>query len=95
CQFINNGGENANFGGAVRVNSHVNFTGCNFTANNALNISTFGDLNGFGGALYINFSDIVIKDYGEKCVGLESTVCGIFNENEVKIFRQGAVDIQL
>lgn len=40
-------------------------------------------------------ADIVIKDYGEKCAGLESTVCGIFNENEVKIFRQGAVDIQL
>ena len=38
--------------------------------------------------------DLVIKDYGYECQGLESTVCGVFNE-EVKIFRQGAINISL
>lgn len=39
-------------------------------------------------------ADLIIKDYGEKCEGLESTVCGIFNE-DLKIFRQGAINIEL
>lgn len=38
--------------------------------------------------------DLVIKDYGYECKGLESTVCGVFDE-EIKIFRQGAVNISL
>ena len=38
--------------------------------------------------------DLVIKDYGYECQGLESTVCGIFDE-EIKIFRQGAINILL
>lgn len=36
--------------------------------------------------------DIVIEDYGYKCQGLESTVCGVFDD-EIKIFRQGAIKI--
>lgn len=38
--------------------------------------------------------DLVVKDYGEKCEGLESTVCGVFTD-DLKIFRQGAIDIKL
>ena len=38
--------------------------------------------------------DIVIKDYGFECKGLESTVCGVF-EDEIKIFRQGQINISL
>jgi len=38
--------------------------------------------------------DLVIKDYGYECKGLESSVCGVFDE-EIKIFRQGAVNISL
>lgn len=38
--------------------------------------------------------DLVIEDYGYECKGLESTVCGVFGE-EVKIFRQGAINISL
>ena len=36
--------------------------------------------------------DMVIKDYGYKCKGLESTVVGVIND-EIKIFRQGAVRV--
>lgn len=36
--------------------------------------------------------DLVIKDYGHTCAGLESTVAGIFGD-DVKIFRQGAVNV--
>ena len=39
-------------------------------------------------------SDIVIEDYGCKCKGLESTVCGVFGD-DVKIFRQGEIYISL
>ena len=39
-----------------------------------------------------NLADLVIEDYGYTCKGLESTVCGVFND-EIKIFRQGAVEI--
>lgn len=37
--------------------------------------------------------DLVINDHGETCKGLESTVCGVFDEN-IKIFRQGAINIE-
>lgn len=37
--------------------------------------------------------DLVIKDYGHTCAGLESTVAGVFGE-DVKIFRQGAVNVE-
>lgn len=39
-------------------------------------------------------SDIVIKDYGYECKGLESTVCGVFGD-DLKIFRQGEIYISL
>lgn len=39
-----------------------------------------------------NLADLVIEDYGYKCQGLESTVCGVFGD-EIKIFRQGAIKI--
>ena len=39
-------------------------------------------------------SDIVIEDYGCKCKGLESTVCGVFGD-DLKIFRQGEIYISL
>lgn len=39
-------------------------------------------------------ADFIIPDYGHICKGLESTVCGVLN-NELKIFRQGAVTIDL
>ena len=39
-----------------------------------------------------DLADIVIPDYGYKAEGLESTVVGIFDD-EVKIFRQGAIHI--
>ncbi len=38
-------------------------------------------------------ADLIIDDYGETCKGLESTVCGIFND-EIKIFRQGAITLE-
>ena len=38
--------------------------------------------------------DLIVKDYGYECKGLESTVCGVFDD-EVKIFRQGAINISL
>lgn len=37
-------------------------------------------------------ADLIIKDYGHTCKGLESTVCG-FDGNEIKVFRQGAITI--
>ncbi len=37
--------------------------------------------------------DLVVKDDGYVCKGLESTVCGVFGD-DVKIFRQGAVFIE-
>lgn len=39
-------------------------------------------------------ADLIIKDYGHCCKGLESTVAGIF-DNNLKIFRQGAITIEL
>lgn len=39
-------------------------------------------------------ADLVIEDYGSPAKGLESTVCGVFG-NELKIFRQGEVNISL
>lgn len=39
-----------------------------------------------------NLADLVIEDYGHICKGLESTVCGVFDD-EIKIFRQGAVTL--
>ena len=39
-----------------------------------------------------DLADIVIPDYGHICKGLESTVCGVF-DNEIRIFRQGAITI--
>ncbi|MCI1273715.1 MAG: threonylcarbamoyl-AMP synthase [Clostridiaceae bacterium] len=40
-----------------------------------------------------NLADLVIEDYGETCDGLESTVCGVFDDENVKIFRQGAIKL--
>lgn len=39
-------------------------------------------------------ADLIIKDYDYKCKGLESTVCGVLGD-EVKIFRQGVINISL
>lgn len=39
-------------------------------------------------------ADLIIPDYGHICKGLESTVCGVFGE-ELKIFRQGAITVEL
>ena len=39
-------------------------------------------------------ADLVIEDYGYYCKGLESTVVGVFND-DMKIFRQGAIKIEL
>lgn len=39
-------------------------------------------------------ADLVIEDYGCKCKGMESTVCGVFGD-DLKIFRQGAINISL
>ena len=39
-------------------------------------------------------ADLVIEDYGCFCKGLESTVVGVFGD-EMKIFRQGAIKIEL
>ena len=38
-------------------------------------------------------TDIIIPDFGYSCKGLESTVVGVFND-ELKIFRQGAIQIK-
>ena len=38
-------------------------------------------------------ADLVIDDYGCFCKGLESTVVGVFDD-DVKVFRQGAVNIE-
>jgi L-threonylcarbamoyladenylate synthase len=37
-------------------------------------------------------ADIIIPDFGHNCKGLESTVVGVMN-NEIKIFRQGAITL--
>lgn len=39
-------------------------------------------------------ADLIIDDYGCFCKGLESTVVGVFDE-DMKIFRQGAIQIEL
>ena len=39
-----------------------------------------------------DLTDFVIPDYGYKCKGLESTVVGVMN-NELRIFRQGAINL--
>lgn len=39
-------------------------------------------------------ADMVIEDYGCFCKGLESTVVGVFGD-EMKIFRQGAIQIEI
>lgn len=41
-----------------------------------------------------DLADLIIEDYGYKCKGLESTVCGVF-EDDLKIFRQGEINISL
>lgn len=41
-----------------------------------------------------DLADLVIPDYGYFAKGLESTVAGVFGD-EVKIFRQGAIDLDL
>ncbi len=40
-------------------------------------------------------ADLVIEDYGYKCAGLESTVVGVMDDENFKIFRQGAVRIEI
>lgn len=39
-------------------------------------------------------ADLIIEDYGYCAKGLESTVAGVMNE-ELRIFRQGAISIQM
>lgn len=39
-------------------------------------------------------ADLIIEDYGYQAKGLESTVVGVMN-NELRIFRQGAITIDL
>lgn len=39
--------------------------------------------------------DMIIEDYGCFCKGLESTVVGVFDDDEMKVFRQGAIKIEL
>lgn len=39
-------------------------------------------------------ADLIIEDYGHTCKGLESTVSGIFDD-DIKIFRQGAVNLDI
>lgn len=39
-------------------------------------------------------ADLVIEDYGCFCKGLESTVVGVFDD-DMKIFRQGAIKIEM
>ena len=39
-------------------------------------------------------ADLIIPDFGHTCKGLESTVVGVF-ENDLKIFRQGAITIDV
>ena len=36
-------------------------------------------------------ADLVIEDYGCTCKGLESTVVGILDDENYKIFRQGSL----
>ncbi|MBQ8459414.1 threonylcarbamoyl-AMP synthase [bacterium] len=39
-------------------------------------------------------ADLIIEDYGYNAKGLESTVIGVMN-NELRIFRQGAIEIEI
>ena len=39
-------------------------------------------------------ADLIIPDFGHTCKGLESAVVGVFG-NELKIFRQGAITIEI
>ena len=39
-------------------------------------------------------ADLIIEDYGHTCKGLESTVAGVFGD-DIKIFRQGAVRLEI
>ena len=41
-----------------------------------------------------DLADLVIPDYGYFAKGLESTVAGVFGD-EIKVFRQGAIHIEL
>jgi len=41
-----------------------------------------------------NLADLIIEDYGFCAKGLESTVVGVMN-NELRIFRQGAIQIEI
>lgn len=36
-------------------------------------------------------ADLIIEDYGYECAGLESTVVGIIDDENYKIYRQGAI----
>ncbi|MBO7672540.1 threonylcarbamoyl-AMP synthase [bacterium] len=40
-------------------------------------------------------ADLIIEDYGFECAGLESTVVGIIDDENYKIYRQGAINIDL
>lgn len=40
------------------------------------------------------FADLIIEDYGYAAKGLESTVVGVMN-NELRIFRQGAIHLDI
>ena len=40
-------------------------------------------------------ADLIIEDYGCECAGLESTVVGIMDDENYKIFRQGAINIEV
>lgn len=40
-------------------------------------------------------ADLVVEDYGYFCKGLESTVAGVFSDEDIKVFRQGAIQIEI
>lgn len=40
-------------------------------------------------------ADLIIEDYGQSCKGLESTVAGVFDDGDIKIFRQGAIQLDI
>lgn len=40
-------------------------------------------------------ADLIIEDYGYECQGLESTVVGIIDDENYKIFRHGSLEIEV
>ena len=65
-------------------------------ATTSANLSHQPSAKTYGQALenMTGLADLIIPDYGHVCKGLESTVVGVF-EGEMKIFRQGAIKIDI